>query len=117
MTVDVDQLPIAAVIVESDGTVVAANQRAADLLGQSVDELVGRDLDAVTEAAPARHVETFADDDRTGPRLVLLRDASHERRLSAIVDSVADSTLVIDRDGLVSWQSARLTSRIPNGVS
>ena len=55
MTVDVHQLPIAAVIVESDGTVVAANQRAADLLGQSVDELVGRDLDVPAVEAVALH--------------------------------------------------------------
>ncbi len=44
-----------------------------------------------------------------------VRDTDDTRFLGAIIDAVADSTLLLDRAGLVAWQSARLTQRLQGG--
>jgi diguanylate cyclase (GGDEF)-like protein/PAS domain S-box-containing protein len=42
------------------------------------------------------------------------RDPGDARLLGAIIDAVADSTLLLDRDGLVAWQSQGLSERLGN---
>lgn len=42
------------------------------------------------------------------------RDPNGVRLLGAIIDAVADSTLLLDRDGLVAWQSRGLSDRLGN---
>jgi diguanylate cyclase (GGDEF)-like protein len=44
--------------------------------------------------------------------LVVVRDERDPRRLAAIVDALAESTLLVDDGGLVSWQSGRLAGRL-----
>jgi diguanylate cyclase (GGDEF)-like protein/PAS domain S-box-containing protein len=76
------------------------------------------ELDQFVDAVNAgrRRVEAVAGPPTdAGEHLVVLRDCTEERRLSAVVDAVADSTLIIDREGLVAWQSERLSSRVPAG--
>ena len=46
---------------------------------------------------------------------VALHDQQSERRLSAVIDAVADSTLLLDADGQLVWQSDALASRVPTG--
>ena len=43
-------------------------------------------------------------------------EGDKERFLSAIIDAVADSTLLLDRNGLVAWQSDRLSARLQGGA-
>ncbi len=47
--------------------------------------------------------------------VVVIEDRSGTRRLNAMLDVLADSTLVIDPSGVVTWQSERLASRLPGG--
>jgi diguanylate cyclase (GGDEF)-like protein len=51
-------------------------------------------------------------DDRV---LVAVEDRTPLRRLSAVIDAVADSTLLLDADGVLVWQSDTLASRLPAG--
>jgi len=127
-----------------DGVVVAASAPAAVLLGVEPGGLVGARLaDLVDEAAapvvaellegdgsllgevtelvvatrpPARRVLalTLTTGSEAGV-LVALRDLTAERRLSAVIDAVADSTLVLDGDGRLIWQSEALEARAPGG--
>lgn len=46
------------------------------------------------------------------PLLVVVRDRRDEHRLSSIIDATADSTMLLDHAGLVSWQSERLGARL-----
>ncbi len=50
--------------------------------------------------------------DPDGFRLVLVRERVEESRLEAVIDALGDSTMVLDADGLVEWQSARLQARV-----
>jgi diguanylate cyclase (GGDEF)-like protein len=111
---ELDDLPAAAVLLRDD-VILAANAPAARLLGQSSSELMGLRLDDAVAERGARTIEVLVDDARAGDRIAILRDCTDERRLNAIVEALADSTLVIDRDGLVAWQSEGLTSRVPGG--
>jgi diguanylate cyclase (GGDEF)-like protein len=53
---------------------------------------------------------------RSGERVLLaIEDRAPLRRLSAVIDAVADSTLLLDADGQVLWQSDTLASRLPAG--
>lgn len=56
----------------------------------------------------------MAEDDDAG-RPERVREGDKERFLSAIIDAVADSTLLLDRNGLVAWQSERLSARVRGG--
>jgi diguanylate cyclase (GGDEF)-like protein/PAS domain S-box-containing protein len=107
---ELDELPVAA-LVERDGVIRTANEPAGAVLGHRPAELAGRSLDEVVAAARAT-IEAHPGPCAGRDRLVVLQDVTEERILNAIVDAVADSTLVIDRDGLVAWQSERLTERI-----
>jgi diguanylate cyclase (GGDEF)-like protein/PAS domain S-box-containing protein len=51
---------------------------------------------------------------RVGERgaVIGIRDLTEVRRLASIIDAVADSTLLLGRDGLVGWQSDRLAGRV-----
>ncbi len=44
-----------------------------------------------------------------------IRDLQTERRLAAVIDAVADSTLLLDADGRLLWQSDALAARVPGG--
>ncbi len=47
-------------------------------------------------------------------QLVVLQDRQELQRVSAIIDAVADSTLLLDVDGTLLWQSNALAARVPN---
>jgi diguanylate cyclase (GGDEF)-like protein/PAS domain S-box-containing protein len=117
LAIGLGDLPIGAVVV-ADGQIVAANDEAGRLIGRAADEVVGLQLDgfvAEVNAGTGRVEPLAGPRTQAGEQLVVLRDCTEERRLSAVVDAVADSTLIIDRDGLVAWQSERLSSRVPAG--
>ncbi len=63
---------------------------------------------------PSRPV-TLSITDTDDAQLVGLRDQSTERRLAAVIDAVADSTLLLDADGRLLWQSDALAARVPGG--
>ena len=50
-------------------------------------------------------------------QLVVMSDRRALRRLSAIIDAVADSTLLLDPDGTLLWQSDALAARVPGEVN
>ena len=104
--VDIDRIPIAAVALQGRA-IVAANAHASDLLRHTEADLVGMSVDDAI-AGVARTIEVVVDHATSGEQVAILRDTTDERRLGAIVEALADSTLVIDRDGLVAWQSERL---------
>jgi diguanylate cyclase (GGDEF)-like protein/PAS domain S-box-containing protein len=70
----------------------------------SADPSVGRRVVGMTVSAGA-----------DGRLLAGLRELTNERRLTAVIDAVADSTLVLDRDGRLLWQSEALAARVPGG--
>jgi diguanylate cyclase (GGDEF)-like protein/PAS domain S-box-containing protein len=49
--------------------------------------------------------------------LVALEDQQAVRQLSAVIDAVADSTLLLDADGQLIWQSDALAVRVPTGLA
>ena len=71
---------------------------------------------SVRLASPANRPVTLtivdADEDA---QLVGIRDLRTERRLAAVIDAVADSTLLLDADGRLLWQSDALAARVPGG--
>ncbi len=124
-----------------DGMVVDANPLAAIEVGRSLDGLIGTalvdlfelaDRDAVarllgepvpttsvtvsTAGADRRRVELRAAGDGDGRTVVVaLRDRTEERLLHAVIDAVADSTLLLDPEGLVRWQSRTLGTQMRGG--
>jgi diguanylate cyclase (GGDEF)-like protein len=126
-----------------DGVVVAASAGAGEVLGVEPAVLLGtRLVDLVDEATAAVLAAVLADPTPTeiivatrasdppagrrvvgmtvttgadGRVLVGLRELTNERRLTAVIDAVADSTLVLDRDGRLLWQSEALAARVPGG--
>ena len=142
-SLDLVELPMPVVLV-TDGRIHAATPAAAALLAH-VGDLVGRnvveafraeDQEAVAALLQRGDVESVASGghrllarlgrpDRRpveltvsglpGRQVVALRDAGLERRLSAIIDAVADSTLLLAPDGRLIWQSESLTARVPAG--
>ncbi len=138
-----EELPLPVVVVT--GQVVAdLSPSAARLVGRPAADLVGTGLAAL--AVPedrARLIELLAQAEAGSPgevmirldgpvprpvavlvtttaagqRLVALRDLTLERRLSAVIDAVADSTLLLDADGRLLWQSAALAARVPGGAA
>lgn len=118
----------AALLIVAGGIVAQANERAADLLGVPVEDLVGRSLGGLLtpdpRAAPGSSLHRCPDGrpvrvsvDRAGDlTVVVLTDVSEERRLAAIVDRVADTTFLMSRDGLVTWESDGLVAQLPEGV-
>ncbi len=137
-----DEVP-SPVLVVAAGAVHDANPAAIRLLGRPGAELVGTRLADLVE--PADHprldvalgaavlrpgagptevvvrlvsgppVGLTAAGGSDGRTVVALRDLSVERRLGAVIDAVADSTLVLDPDGRLLWQSDALAARVPGG--
>jgi diguanylate cyclase (GGDEF)-like protein len=135
-SVPLDELPLSVLLV-ADGRIHAATTHAVALLGES-PELEGRsvvelfraeDHDAVAalvEQSGGRRLVARLDrpdllpieltvSGPPGRQVVALRDVRLERRLSAIIDAVADSTLLLDPDGRLMWQSESLVARLPKG--
>jgi diguanylate cyclase (GGDEF)-like protein/PAS domain S-box-containing protein len=131
---------LTALLAVRDGQVTDANPLAltelqatsADVVGAELVELAsdgdrGRVAGLLADPDPAvpvvaaleiggtrRHVELRAD--RDGDRvLVAVRDRTEEHLLNAIVDAVADSTLLLDESGLVRWQSRSVSEQMPGG--
>ncbi len=52
------------------------------------------------------------------PEIVLVgvQSRAGERRLEATLDALADTTLLLDINGLVEWQSGSSAARLPNGA-
>ena len=126
-----------------DGIVVEINALAAATLGRDAHDVVGvalRDLvdtadrepvtDLLAAADPRattvvvvppgadvdrRRVELRAAPGDDGTVLVALQDRTEERLLHAIIDAVADTTLVLDSSGLVKWQSLATSAQFPGG--
>lgn len=124
-----------------DAVVVEANALAAVELGRDLDDLVGTALadlvdpadrdavialvgrgdpsDALVAAFGAdgdrRLIELRAGVDGAGDVVVSLRDRTEERLALAVIDAVADTTLVLDEQGLVRWQSRAVAAQIPGG--
>jgi diguanylate cyclase (GGDEF)-like protein len=137
-SVVVDEVPVPLLAVR-DGVVVAASAGAGEVLGIEPAALVGtRLVDLVDEATAAVLTAVLAEPTPTeiivatvgevrrvvgmtitrgadGRVLVGLRELTNERRLTAVIDAVADSTLVLDRDGRLLWQSEALAARVPGG--
>ena len=63
---------------------------------------------------PSRPV-TLTIVDADDAQLVGIQDLRTERRLAAVIDAVADSTLLLDADGRLLWQSDALAARVPGG--
>jgi diguanylate cyclase (GGDEF)-like protein/PAS domain S-box-containing protein len=134
----VDEVPVPLVALR-DGVVIAASVPACELLGIEPATLVGMRLsDAVDESAAwllddllrelrgttelivatrtaERRVVVLTVSPGAGRVLVGVRDLTTERRLAALIDAVADSTLLLDRDGKLIWQSDALAARLPDG--
>ena len=134
----VGEIPVPLLAVR-DGIVVAASPGASEVLGVDAAALVGaRVVDLVDEAVAAvvaavlqepiptelivatrsaarRVVGMTFTTGADGRVLVGLRELTNERRLSAVIDAVADSTLVLDGDGRLLWQSEALAARVPGG--
>jgi len=119
----VDALDIAALDLDG-GRVVGANARAAALFGS---DPVGRVL--VEVLAPlagdghdrswwsvagddARDVVVEVVGDPSGSDRILLVDRSEQCRLAAMVESLADTTLVLDATARVVWQSQGTTAQM-----
>jgi diguanylate cyclase (GGDEF)-like protein/PAS domain S-box-containing protein len=51
-------------------------------------------------------------DDTTDDVVVALRSLAAERRLEGTLDALGDSTLLLDENGLVQWQSDKLEARL-----
>src|SRR5690606_38525953 len=85
----------------------------ADLVGGSPrpDPLVA----AFDRDGDRRLVELRAAVDEAGDVVVSLRDRTEERLALAVIDTVADTTLVLDEQGLVRWQSRAVAGQIPGG--
>jgi len=143
-SVRLDEVPAPLVVIAS-GSVQDASAAALALLGQPLSDLVGASLtDLVTPehrgaleevlgaavlgaeseelmvrlAAPgSRPVGVVARGGADGRILVGLRDLAAQQRLSAVIDAVADSTLLLDPDGRLLWQSAALAARVPGGAA
>lgn len=136
LTVDSAPAPL---LVVDDGIVVELNALAEAELALGAVVLLGRRLVDLVDAADRIPLEkALAAEAGTAPRRVEVtmvagghrrridllvsvladraiagvRDLSDLRRTSAIIDAVADSTLLMGRDGLVMWQSDRLTARV-----
>ncbi len=142
-SVVVDEVPVPLLALR-DGVVVAASAGASEVLGVDPSTLLGTRLDDQVDEAAAAVLGAVLDDVLAGARkpteiivatraavrrvvgmtvspgaddrvLVGLRDLTNERRLTAVIDAVADSTLVLDRDGRLLWQSEALAARVPGG--
>ena len=142
-SVRLDEVPAPLVVIAS-GTVQDVSPSAMALLGQARPDLVGASLTdlvapeyrgALEEFLGAavlggrvraswwsawlvpgpRPVGVIARGGADGRILVGLRDLAAEQRLSAVIDAVADSTLLLDPDGRLLWQSAALAARVPGG--
>ena len=140
-----DELP-SPLLVLASGVVQDASPAVAALVGSTAEELVGTALadlvdpadrarlDAVLGQAvlaqggsgPAEVAVRLASGAPVGLRaaggsdgriLVALRDLATERRLGAVIDAVADSTLLLDPDGRLLWQSDALAARVPGGTA
>ncbi|MGZ4726096.1 MAG: diguanylate cyclase domain-containing protein [Acidimicrobiales bacterium] len=82
---------------------------------RSGDRLPGtRQLSVRLIGPPSRPV-TLSIVDTEDVQLVGIRDLRIERRLAAVIDAVADSTLLLDADGRLLWQSDALAARVPGG--
>ena len=150
-SVDLDQVPLAALVVHR-GQVRAANPPAEQLLGRPAEALIGVALtDLVEEAGRDALVAALAPTGSAEPRtvtahragthhrielsiadlrggsvddgqvdaeqLVVVQDLRDLQRAEAVIDAVADSTLLLDRDGRLLWQSNALAARVPGEVN
>jgi diguanylate cyclase (GGDEF)-like protein/PAS domain S-box-containing protein len=142
-TFGVDDLPVPALEV-GGGVVLDVNALVGDEIGVDPLALLGRPLVDLVVADDRPELTAAIDTcrrdggvqvvdvafrvegDRTRPvclRLrchspehvvVTLHDRAGYRRLNALLDVLADSTLVIDPAGVVTWQSDALAARIPS---
>ena len=62
-------------------------------------------------ASPERTPVSFSISGPPDRRLVGIEDRSAERRLSAVIDAVADATLLLDPEGRLLWQSESVAAR------
>ncbi|HEY5154752.1 MAG TPA: diguanylate cyclase [Acidimicrobiales bacterium] len=132
---DLADLPLPALIVR-DGLVRAVTGPALTLLARPSSEVVDAPLTdlfdpaerdevqsalvappALVHLAGSRRPVELAVSALPDGHLVVVHDRRDERRLSAILDAVADSTLLLDPDGRLLWQSDALASRVPDEVS
>ena len=140
-TVPVGEVP-SPVLVVASGVVQDASPAAAALVGSDPNELVGRPLaelvapadrvrldgvlgqavlaqggpgpgEVAVRLASGAPVGLTATGGSDGRILVALRDLATERRLGAVIDAVADSTLLLDPDGRLLWQSDALAAHVP----
>lgn len=61
---ELDQLPLGAIRLDRDGTILAYNQTEADLAGRKKENVIGRNF--FTEVAPCTNVQEFAGKFRSG---------------------------------------------------
>ena len=132
------ELPLAALVVRL-GQVRAANSSAVRLLDRPADALIGSPIgdlieeagrDALTAALAAgqaatvvahlagthRRVELSIAVTADG-QLVVVQDRQDLQRAEAVLDAVADSTLLLDPAGRLLWQSNALAARVPGEVN
>ena len=82
---------------------------------RSGDAVAGSRELSVRLVSPSNRPITLTIVDVDDAQLVGLRDLRTERRLAAVIDAVADSTLLLDADGRLLWQSDALAARVPGG--
>ena len=109
-------LPSPALVVV-DGTVVAANTAAAELLGAGrtgapLVEWLGGEVGPIVPVGEDRWAAVLVGEpDAEGRRIVLLRDATDEQFTAHALDGVAGSTFVLDGGGRPRWRSPQLRRR------
>jgi diguanylate cyclase (GGDEF)-like protein/PAS domain S-box-containing protein len=104
-------------VVGAELTAIAAegDREAVERLLAEADPTVAVTITLVI-GAERRWVELRAEAGTDGDLvLVSVRDRTEVRLLNAILDAVADTTLLLDESGLVRWQSRAVSEQIPGG--
>ena len=105
-------------LVSPDDVAALASLLTSAVPARKSDEGVALGEIAVRTASPAhRSLGVLVSAGHDGRLVAALRDLTIERRLSGVIDSVADSTLLLDRDGQLLWQSEALAARVPGGAA
>jgi diguanylate cyclase (GGDEF)-like protein/PAS domain S-box-containing protein len=103
-------------LVEDDGDRdrLARLLAAPDLTAVSVGLTIGGERRHVElRARAATPAEASGEDG--GDVVVAVRDRSEVHLLHAIIDAIADTTLLLDEAGLVRWQSRSVSEQVPGG--